>query len=201
VIEGGEIVFYRSEWTHADTFATLAVGMQVEVEPESSPKGHREGYSHAVTLPIADPNTDAGQERWPGGLCEAVGAEDTEALRLITSALWAAFRWTLLRLVQRQGTGITLDEHVQELFTVLLLFLAYATEPLGNLGISLLSEVHRLQERLIGALLFCHIDEQRFPTIFRDLRGERAGGDCSTEGEECITQLRDVRLFLRRDAE
>jgi hypothetical protein len=88
-----------------------------------------EDYRHAVRSPIADPNTDAGQEHWPGGLCEAVGTEDTEALRLITSALWAAFRWTPLRLVQRQGTGITLHEHVQELFTVLLLSLAYATEP------------------------------------------------------------------------
>jgi cold shock CspA family protein len=41
VTQGGEIVFHRSAWSHADTFATLAVGMQVEFEPESSPKGRR----------------------------------------------------------------------------------------------------------------------------------------------------------------
>jgi cold shock CspA family protein len=41
VTEGGEIVFHRSAWGHADTFATLAVGMQVKFEPESSPKGRR----------------------------------------------------------------------------------------------------------------------------------------------------------------
>jgi enolase len=41
VTQGGEIVFHRSAWSHADTFATLAVAMQVEFEPESCPKGRR----------------------------------------------------------------------------------------------------------------------------------------------------------------
>ena len=83
---------------------------------------------------------------------------------------------------------------------MLLLCLTETTEPLGHLGISLLGAVHRLQERLRGALLLGHIREQRFPTIVRDRRGERAGGDGSIAGEECVTQPRDVRLFLRRIA-
>src|SRR5262249_14660803 len=38
-------------------------------------------------------------------------------------------------------------------------------------------------------------------SIFRVLRGQRDGGDFSTERAELVTQPRDVRLFLRRDTE
>ena len=39
--EGGKVFFHRSALTHPDSFATLEVGMGVEFEPESSPKGPR----------------------------------------------------------------------------------------------------------------------------------------------------------------
>ncbi len=39
--EGGDIFFHRSGLIHPDAFSTLEVGMEVEFEPESSPKGPR----------------------------------------------------------------------------------------------------------------------------------------------------------------
>jgi cold shock CspA family protein len=39
--EGAEVFFHRSAVTPPASFATLEVGMQVEFEPESSPKGLR----------------------------------------------------------------------------------------------------------------------------------------------------------------
>ena len=39
--EGGDIFFHRSALMHPDTFVTLEVGMVVEFEPESGPKGPR----------------------------------------------------------------------------------------------------------------------------------------------------------------
>lgn len=38
---GGDVFFHRSALTHPDSFATLEVGMMVEFEPESGPKGPR----------------------------------------------------------------------------------------------------------------------------------------------------------------
>lgn len=38
---GGDVFFHRSALTHPDNFATLEVGMVVEFEPESGPKGPR----------------------------------------------------------------------------------------------------------------------------------------------------------------
>jgi hypothetical protein len=61
----------------------------------------------------------------------AIGRCLAEALWLLTSALWAAFLWTPLHWLLRQGIGIALHQHVQDLFTVLLLFLADTLEPLG----------------------------------------------------------------------
>jgi cold shock protein len=39
--EGAEVFFHRSALTPPERFATLEVGMQVEFEPESGPKGPR----------------------------------------------------------------------------------------------------------------------------------------------------------------
>jgi cold shock CspA family protein len=39
--EGAEVFFHRSALTPPEGFATLAVGMPVEFEPESGPKGLR----------------------------------------------------------------------------------------------------------------------------------------------------------------
>ena len=39
--EGAEVFFHRSALTPPERFATLAVGMRVEFEPESGPKGLR----------------------------------------------------------------------------------------------------------------------------------------------------------------
>ena len=39
--EGAEIFFHRRALTPPERFATLAVGMRVEFEPESGPKGLR----------------------------------------------------------------------------------------------------------------------------------------------------------------
>ena len=39
--EGAEVFFHRSALTPPESFATLAVGMPVEFEPESGPKGLR----------------------------------------------------------------------------------------------------------------------------------------------------------------
>jgi cold shock CspA family protein len=39
--EGAEVFFHRSALTPPEGFATLAVGMPVECEPESGPKGLR----------------------------------------------------------------------------------------------------------------------------------------------------------------
>jgi cold shock protein len=39
--EGAEVFFHRSALTPPERFATLEVGMQVEFEPESGPKGLR----------------------------------------------------------------------------------------------------------------------------------------------------------------
>ena len=38
---GGDVFFHRSALTNPDTFTTLEVGMVVEFEPESGPKGPR----------------------------------------------------------------------------------------------------------------------------------------------------------------
>jgi cold shock protein len=39
--EGAEVFFHRSALTPPESFVTLAVGMQVEFEPEAGPKGLR----------------------------------------------------------------------------------------------------------------------------------------------------------------
>jgi CspA family cold shock protein len=39
--EGAEVFFHRSALTPPESFATLEVGMRVEFEPESGPKGLR----------------------------------------------------------------------------------------------------------------------------------------------------------------
>ncbi|MBI3325798.1 MAG: cold shock domain-containing protein [Nitrospinae bacterium] len=39
--EGGDVFFHRSALANPDTFNTLEVGMVVEFEPESGPKGAR----------------------------------------------------------------------------------------------------------------------------------------------------------------
>jgi len=40
-VQGDDVFFHRSALTHPDSFATLEVGMVVEFEPESGPKGPR----------------------------------------------------------------------------------------------------------------------------------------------------------------
>ncbi len=39
--DGGNVFFHRSALTNPNIFATLEIGMGVEFEPESSPKGPR----------------------------------------------------------------------------------------------------------------------------------------------------------------
>ena len=58
---------------------------------------------------------------------------------------------------------------------MLLLGRAEATEPLGHLGIGLLSQLHRLQERLIGAPRRCHL-----LTSAAQLVGATVGGTCKS---------------------
>jgi cold shock CspA family protein len=52
--EGAEVFFHRRALTPPERFATLAVGMQVEFEPESGPKGLR-----TATLTVTPVKTPA----------------------------------------------------------------------------------------------------------------------------------------------
>lgn len=64
---------------------------------------------------------------------------------------------------------------------------AEATKPRGHLGIGLLCQVHRLQERVIGVLRCGHLPAQRGPARGRHRRGARAGRDGVAAGEEGLT--------------
>jgi hypothetical protein len=70
---------------------------------------------------------------------------------------------------------------------VLLRGRAEATEPLGYLGIGLLSQLERLPQRLIGASLRGHLPEQRGPTRGCHRRGARTSREGSAAGEEGLT--------------
>ena len=50
--EGGKVFFHRSALTHPDSFATLEVGMGVEFEPQSGPKG-----PHAAKITVTPVET------------------------------------------------------------------------------------------------------------------------------------------------
>jgi hypothetical protein len=89
--------------------------------------------------------------------------------------------------VPRQGIWIALHEHLQEPCPVLLRDRAEATKPRGHLGIGLLRQMHRLQERVIGVPRRSHLPEQRGPTRGRHRRGARAGREDSALGEEGVT--------------
>jgi cold shock protein len=51
--EGAEVFFHRSALTPPERFATLEVGMRVEFEPESGPKGLR--TAKITVIPLKTP--------------------------------------------------------------------------------------------------------------------------------------------------
>jgi cold shock protein len=58
--EGAEVFFHRSALTPPEGFATLAVGMPVEFEPESGPKGLR--AAKLTVTPLKTPPIRSFQE-------------------------------------------------------------------------------------------------------------------------------------------
>jgi CspA family cold shock protein len=58
--EGAEVFFHRSALTPPERFATLEVGMQVEFEPETGPKGLR--TAKITVTPVKTPPIRSFQE-------------------------------------------------------------------------------------------------------------------------------------------
>ena len=58
--EGAEVFFHRSALTPPERFATLEVGMRVEFEPESGPKGLR--AAKITVTPLKTPPIRSFQE-------------------------------------------------------------------------------------------------------------------------------------------
>jgi cold shock protein len=61
--EGAEVFFHRSALTPPERFVTLEVGMRVEFEPESGPKGLR--TAKITVTPLKTPPLRSFEERQP----------------------------------------------------------------------------------------------------------------------------------------